>query len=276
LFHLLLLIYEDEPELCVKMLKNVLNETMEILLTIIKTSSDKTSRGLKREALKILEVLIKNIPKELKGYSKDILSAIFESMIEEYKLYYEYNIIESKDPNDLYDQELGESLKLNILIIQQLELISTIIGTHLFKNLLNSQAQERIIQLCILYSQFTQEEEEIWEDDPNAYISQNDEESLALTVRLLSQEIVQEICVSHKGSYQYVFKHMIENFKESEKKKQKNEKDWWKLREASLYCLGTISNSIKNQNLNIEGLLKNLIDVDLKGNMVPSYLKSTR
>eukprot|EP01080_Neovahlkampfia_damariscottae_P010513 gene10513-3035_t len=273
LYQLLLLKFDDEKEICLKLLNLVLPESMEILLMIIKTSSEKTSRGLKKESFKILEVLVKNIPKEIKKYSKEILTCVFESMIEEYKLYYQYNIIESKEEEDNFDEELGESLKLNNLIIQQLELIATIIGTSIFKSLIQPNC-ERIIQISILYSQFTKEEEEIWEDDPNTFISQNDEESLALTVRLLSQEIIQEIIEIYDGSYQFVFKHLISNFKECEEKKKKKEKDWWKLRECSLFCLGSISKVISN-NINIEGLIKIIIEKDLSNDQSNDYLKST-
>lgn len=255
LFQLLGDVKKEHPKETKEILKDTLPLTLKVILEIIAKPSTKV-RQLKMEAMKILSVLIGYLKKDIEPYAIDICKSIFSSMSIECDLWL-------KDEND--DQEP----RLTLLMIEQLELIEVIIGTEIFSKMIKPNI-ETIIDLSLKYMIFTQNEIELWEDNPNSFVSETDDESVFITVRCIAKDIIIELCGRFENGSSIVVKKMIEHFKNS----QPSDKNWWKMRESCLFALGAIHSYISSKHLNMEGFFKVLLQQDLD-HKSPDYLKST-
>jgi hypothetical protein len=255
-------LYSEQPSEERKSMKkdfqaSLLPTLVNILGIIEKPSTN--SRALKFEALRVLFLCVEAFGSSIKKYSKEICKSIFSSMFMEAELYSKY-----KGQDDVKSPTF-----VNVLV-EQLELIDAIVENEIFSDLIQPNC-EKIIGLAIRYMIFSADEMQLWQEEPNLFISQNDDDGIFFTVRSCARDVITSLCHKFENVTHFVIKNMIEHFKVTPSNENKN---WWILREASLYALGSCSKHINQKQLNMEGLFKTILQNDLDVNS-PDYLKST-
>lgn len=171
-----------------------------------------------------------------------------------------------------YDSE-GESIDFDSLVCQLLEVLCTLVSKNILKGFVSDKNNAaNLLYLLIGYTQLTLEQQELFEDDPNQFVYDDE----AFSIRISALSTIEELMRLNKNLVsaplvQSLQKHM----QESAKFFQESNAMWWKPREACFSVLELLSGFFSNnrQLFDIVGLLHSLISNDLSQS-APVYLKS--
>jgi hypothetical protein len=84
---------------------------------------------------------------------------------------------------------LGEVMNFNNLIIAIFEFVSTLIDHKKYANLLNNFLSD-IMYYIILFMQVTEDQIDLWTNNPNQFIEEDDQCANAFNVRISAQELL--------------------------------------------------------------------------------------
>lgn len=177
----------------------------------------------------------------------------------------------SSDIDKKYDSE-GDRIDFDTLVCQLLELVSTLIGKNVLKGFVSDKNNAAyLLYLLIGYTQMTVEQQELFEDDPNQFVYDNE----SFSIRSSALLAISELMKLHKAQVSGPLiessqKHMME----SAKFFQERHEFWWKPREACFSILESLSKFFSTSpQFDIVGLLQSLLKNDLATN-APVFLKA--
>jgi len=163
--------------------------------------------------------------------------------------------------------EEGEVISIETLVCQQMELIATIISKRQFAPLLATNLPSLCYEL-IGYLQLTNEEMDLMEDDPNQFVADEDVDIGVYNVRYAGMEVLQELASKFKLDAVKAFVTAFQQrMTESHQLMSQKQEHWWKLREACILAIGSVTAYLlKNQVLDLKGLLATFLTSDLSAN----------
>lgn len=180
-------------------------------------------------------------------------------------------VMSSVEFDKRYDSE-GDRVDFDTLVCQLLELVSTLIGKNVLKGFVADKNNAAyLLYLLVGYTQMTVEQQELFEDDPNQFVYDNE----SFSIRTSALLAISELMKLHKAQVSAPLiessqKHMMK----SAKLFQEKHEFWWKPREACFSILESLSKFFSTSpQFDILGLLTTLIKNDLAPN-APVFLKA--
>ncbi|XP_066919668.1 importin-9-like isoform X2 [Clytia hemisphaerica] len=198
--------------------------------------------GIKMEILKALEVLVKHFPKYMLQHITSILPpvwAIFTQSVDHY-IKTTINCIDSTD--DVVDED-GEILSFENLVYSTFEFIVALVESSKFKKTVQ-QYLEEILFFTMVYMQITDEQVDLWSNDPNQFVEDEDEETLSYSVRISAQFLILTLCQRFKEAPQKLFNAVGRLKLKGDELRTQGDEHWWKYYEVILLCLGYVQQSI--------------------------------
>ncbi|XP_014226258.1 importin-9 isoform X1 [Trichogramma pretiosum] len=229
-----------------KYLQPVLPVYCEKFVEFLSCSDPRIDCGFKTEIVKSVNWLVLNVSKKMTPYVPQILSAIWNILIECAKLYHEEII--TGDENDKEVDSDGQVITFHNLIIALLEFIGAMVDHKRYAPLLDKFVHD-IMYYSIIFGQATEDQLNEWEHAPDAFV---EEETVAVTytVRISALELLstllsqnEELCVGALGNA--ISKHIEEAIiKESNAAPTQENNNLWKIYESCIIALNIAKSSI--------------------------------
>lgn len=147
---------------------------------------------LKRDIIKTLTTLVKSFPKRLSGYMNDILPQVWNCLVNSSNIYVNSIVNCSKENRDEHVDCEGEEVSFENLVYQLFEFILCLKEKSRYKTVIK-KAIEDLCYYAILYMQITEDQMEVWINNPDQYVEEEDEETFSFSVRISGQELL-EVC----------------------------------------------------------------------------------
>ncbi|KAL0489211.1 importin-IPO9 [Acrasis kona] len=243
----------------------ILNPTMTQMIKVITdnlSNSTQTETLIKLNSAQILLSLLIYYPQ-----AKTNLSSVVWTNLSSGYNYYVSNVVDGANEEE-YDEE-GESVSFPTFITQILEVLNTMLGARRYKK--QFQTIPNFCECIIGYMQLTNVDMELFKEEPNEFISNEDN----LSVRDSCLNILSNYADSFgKAGTQVLIKAIGTVLVHAESRMKANQPTWWKLREAGLLALSVLHDELIEKKIPFDSktFITNLYNLDLSSNNV--YLQS--
>eukprot|EP00250_Pteridium_aquilinum_P006987 c16793_g1_i1 orf=84-3179(-) len=258
-------VYQTETKALVAPMLKAWMEQFAMILSPPVPRENPDDWGLRMEALKTLMQLVLNFPKLVLSEFSVILSPLWRTFVSCLEVYESACIQGLQDSfSELADSD-GNEQSLESFSVQLLELLVTIVGHPRYNKVIENHLGD-VAYFSICYMQMTSEQVETWSSDPNEFVA--DEDEVICSCRMSGILLLEELVTTHEiAAVQLIVQSVERRISEAAQAKANGRADWWKIREAAILAIGTISESIIEVNkvsvFNVEGFLDNLLLEDL-------------
>ncbi|KAL4434017.1 hypothetical protein ABPG75_000458 [Micractinium tetrahymenae] len=232
------------------------------------SADDAESWGVHMECLRCMLLLVSGFSRLAAPHIGPALSAAWQMYTTSLPLYYELAISSEDGAEGNVDSE-GDSVDFDGLISQLLELVLALVGNQRYQAMMRASMQQ-LLHLTLGYMQMTAAQAERWAGDPNQYVA--DEEDDFSTVRAAGEMLLDEMFEAFEAEAAGPFAAAVgARLAEAAAARAAGREDWWKLREAALYAVGTVSDQVIELAgasggrfpLDIGGLMASILQEDL-------------
>ncbi|RLM65862.1 importin-9 isoform X2 [Panicum miliaceum] len=240
-------VYKRDTSSLMSSMLDPLIEQFSLILNSPVQSQNPDDWSMQMEVLKCLLQLVQNFPRlpEAKISGKmytAILPSLWHTFVSSFKIYHLSSIQGSEELDSVdYDSD-GSERSLESFEIQLFELWTTIVGNSRLAKVIGGNIKE-LAYYTIAFQQITEEQVQSWSRDANQYVA--DEDDVTYSCRVSGSLLLEEIVTAYED---YGINSILEaskmRFHESQESKQAGSADWWRLHEASLFALGSLSEQL--------------------------------
>ena len=163
------------------------------------------------------------------------VAALFHAMAPAYRA----GFVETADEGDSERDSDGETLSMETVTSQTIELIMTLVE-HPRLSATLATALDDVVYQAIGYMCMTAAQEEAWRDDPNQYIADEDDD--VSTVRAMCGMLLNELCDRFEtAALKALASAAQRRLEESEAARTQGNPHWWKTREATMLAVGVVA-----------------------------------
>lgn len=196
-----------------------------------------SSFKLKTEILRVFTFLIAEMPKFIQPLMASVLPPIWSLLTQMAEVYVKA-IVNDGDSNAFEgDEEIkGDFVKM---ILQIFELVHSIAESKKFKGLLKNVVGD-LVYILISYMQMTEEQMQIWSDDSETFVEDEDEEGVDYSIRTSGQDIMVRLGEEFEDKFlvgltEAVTKHVAL----ADAERNSGRSHWWKTHEAAMMAIGS-------------------------------------
>ncbi|GLT34537.1 hypothetical protein SLA2020_090460 [Shorea laevis] len=219
--------------------------------------------GIRMEVLKCLNQFVQSFPSLTESEFMIIMGPLWQTVVSSLKVYVQSSIEGTEDPYEgRYDSDGGEK-SLDSFVIQLFESLLTIVGsTKLVKAV--AHIVRELAYYTIAFLQMTEQQVHIWSMDANQFVADEDDVTYSCRVSgaLLLEEVA--ICCGKQG-INAIIDAAKKRFSESQQEKASGSAVWWRMKEATLFALASLSEQL------LEAEVSGLTRVGL-GNLIEQML----
>ncbi|XP_012280793.1 importin-9 [Orussus abietinus] len=217
--------------------------------------------GLKTDIIKAITCLISKLPKYVTNFLQQMLPPIWETLMQSAKVYQEQTVNGDEEEDDKEVDSDGEIINFNNLIIAIFEFIHTLLDYKRFTNILDSLLQE-IMYYLIIFMQITDEQIELWTNNPSQFVEEDEQYVSAYNVRISAQELLLALVNRPDGIAVNTLCEVIRRHVEEANHLQvpgngSGSNNKWKLYESSILALSICKDAV------IEKLQEGILQFDL-------------
>ncbi|EQC28706.1 hypothetical protein SDRG_13579 [Saprolegnia diclina VS20] len=186
--------------------------------------------------LRALAVFVGEWPKDMSSLIPDILPPVWQLLVAGVPAYETHVVLATDDAdNNGYDSDDGASIGRAATVVQLFEFVRSLVQapTKKTKGLIVSAMQPLVLHM-VSYMQITASQMELWEDDPNKYIADEDDDSMEYNVRNSGVDLLQELETA-LGS------NMLSTMIHAAQTRLADATSSWRVHEASLLVMGTLA-----------------------------------
>nr|KAJ0216062.1 hypothetical protein LSAT_V11C300125630 [Lactuca sativa] len=235
-------VYKTETSaLMLPLVKSWMVEFSSILKNPVQ-SEDPDDWSIRMETLKCLGQFVQNFPSLAESQFMDVLVPLWQTFVSSLVVYERSSIEGLEDSYEgRYDSD-GSETSLESFIIQLFEFLLTIVGHKKFVKAFGNSIQD-LVYYSIAFMQMTEQQVHAWSMDAKQYVADEDENTYSCRVSgsLLLEEIV--ISCGIDGVYA-ILNAAKQRFDESQQQRLKGSADWWRMREATLFAVSSVSEQL--------------------------------
>ncbi|CAO2043457.1 unnamed protein product [Urochloa humidicola] len=231
----------DTTSLMASMLDPLI-EQFSIILNFQVQSQNPDDWSMQMEVLKCLLQLVQNFPRLPEAKISAILPSLWQTFVSSFNIYHLSSIQGSADVDSVdYDSD-GSERSLESFEIQLFELWTTIVGNSRLRKVISGNIKE-LAYYTIAFQQITEEQVQSWSRDANQYVA--DEDDVTYSCRVSGSLLLEEIVTAYEDhGINSILEASKMCFHESQESKQAGSADWWRLHEASLFAIGSVSEQL--------------------------------
>ncbi|MQL84216.1 hypothetical protein Taro_016714 [Colocasia esculenta] len=181
---------------------------------------------------------------------------------------YQLSLIQGiEDPySGRFDSD-GVEKSLESFVIQLFELLLTVVGNSRLSKIVGSNVKE-LVFYSMSFLQMTEEQVHAWSTDANLYVA--DEDDVNYSCRVSGSLLLEEIINAYgREGIDSVIEAAQKHYNESCQAKLTGSSDWWRIREASIFALCSVSDQLIEAEdsgftkFNLSGLLHQMLTEDI-------------
>ncbi|KAK4430148.1 Importin-9 [Sesamum alatum] len=223
----------------------MLQPWMEQFSSILKhpvPSEDPDDWSVRMEVLKCLNQFIQNFPAIAETHFVVIVGPLWDTFVSSLEVYKRSSIEGVEDSYDgRYDSD-GAEKSLESFVIQLFEFLLTVVGSPRFVKVVMNNVKE-LVYYTIGFLQMTEQQVHTWSLDANQYVADEDDNTYSCRVSgaLLLEEIITSCGMEGIAA---VIDSVKRRISESQQEKDNGSPGWWRLREATLFALASVSEQL--------------------------------
>ncbi|XP_075096715.1 uncharacterized protein LOC107810364 isoform X1 [Nicotiana tabacum] len=205
-------------------------------------SEDPDDWSIRMEVIKCLNQFLQNFPSLMESQFRVFMGPLWQTFVSSLGVYTRSSIEGIEDPYDgRYDSD-GAEQSLESFIIQLFEFLLTILGSPKFVKVVGSNVKE-LVYYTIAFMQTTDQQVHTWSIDANQYVADEDDNTYSCRASgaLLLEEVISS-CGTH--GIHAIIDSAKTRFSESQQEKASGASSWWKMREATLFALASVSEQL--------------------------------
>ncbi|XP_057447978.1 uncharacterized protein LOC130739637 [Lotus japonicus] len=239
-------VYKAETSsLIVPLLKPWMEQFSSILETPVQ-SENPDDWSIRMEVLKCLNQFVQNFSSLIQSDFEVILGPLWNTFVSSLRVYEQASIQGTEDSYEgSYDSD-GSEKSLDSFVMQLFELLLTIVGNPRLGKVVMANVKD-LVYYTIAFLQMTEQQIHTWTMDANQFIA--DEEDATYSCRISGVLLLEEVVNSFHGEGLLAIIDAAKQwFTESQIRKVSGSASWWRIREATLFALSSLS----EQRLEIE------------------------
>ncbi|KAL2234935.1 UNVERIFIED_CONTAM: Importin-9 [Sesamum indicum] len=205
-------------------------------------SEDPDDWSIRMEVLKCLNQFIQNFPAIAETHFVVIVGPLWHTFVSSLEVYKRSSIEGVEDSYDgRYDSD-GAEKSLESFVIQLFEFLLTVVGSPRFVKVVMNNVKE-LVYYTIGFLQVTEQQVHTWSLDANQYVADEDDNTYSCRVSgaLLLEEIITSCGMEGIDA---VIDSVKRRISESQLEKDNGSPGWWRLREATLFALASVSEQL--------------------------------
>uniref|UniRef100_A0A6A7FW59 Importin-9-like n=3 Tax=Hirondellea gigas TaxID=1518452 RepID=A0A6A7FW59_9CRUS len=245
---------------------------IEAMLKVLQTNDGPTvDSGLKKEIIRALTVLVTNVPRQMVEYLPDTLSYVWHALTTSAHSYLNTAINAREEANDPTNSD-GEVLGFESLVYSLFEFVDALLRHSKHRQMVK-QGVPDLLYYLILYMQLTQDQIETFNENADAFVEFEDDESFTYSVRSSASELFRslqndlpvEFC---SGMVSAIARHI----QKADRDRAAGDPVWWKLYESVLFAVSISADTIMKQVFNEPASfdLLNFLEVVVKPSLDPA------
>uniref|UniRef100_A0A182NZM5 Importin N-terminal domain-containing protein n=1 Tax=Anopheles epiroticus TaxID=199890 RepID=A0A182NZM5_9DIPT len=204
-----------------------------------------SSFQLKTQIIKILKYMISDMSKFVQPYVGTILPTIWQLLTQLADFYVKVVVNESEAaPFNGTEQDEDGVEDFVQMILQIFEFVHTIIEMKKYKAAIMNVLTD-LVYITVLYMQITEEQAQLWLDDPEKFVDDEDEQGVEFTIRVTAHDVL--LIVGREYEH-----HLLPCFTEAlgkhsavaEVDRNAGNPHWWKIHESSMLAVGSFKDMI--------------------------------
>ncbi|KDP29326.1 hypothetical protein JCGZ_18247 [Jatropha curcas] len=267
-------IYKTETSvLMAPMLKPWMDKFSMILEQPVQ-SEDPDDWSMRMEVLKCLNQFVQNFPSFTESEFAVIVGPLWQTFVTSLRVYKQSSVEGTEDSYEgRYDSD-GAEKSLDSFVIQLFEFLLTIVGSAKLMKVVRGNIKE-LVFYTIGFLQMTEQQIHTWSADANQFVA--DEDDVTYSCRVSGVLLLEEIVNSFGGEgIIAIIDSVREIFNESQREKAASSVTWWRMREAALFALASLSEQLLEaeasgvSNIGLGSLVEQMITEDI-GTGVHTY-----
>ncbi|CAL5189135.1 unnamed protein product [Lathyrus oleraceus] len=217
-------------------------EQFSSILEIPVQSENPDDWSIRMEVLKCLNQFIQNFSSLIKSEFEAVLGPLWNTFVSSLRVYELASIEGTEDSYEgRYDSD-GSEISLESFVIQLFELLLTIVGNSRLGKVVAANVKE-LVYYTIAFLQMTEQQVHSWSVDANQFIA--DEEDATYSCRISGVLLLEEIVNSFGDEgFLAIVDGAKQWFTESQVRKVAGNASWWRIREATLFALSSLSEQL--------------------------------
>ncbi|KAF3430975.1 hypothetical protein FNV43_RR25705 [Rhamnella rubrinervis] len=259
-------VYRTETTALLKpMLKSWMDQ-FSVILSHPVQSEDPDDWSIRMEVLKCLNQFVQNFPSLTEDDFMSVMGPLWQTFVT--SLGVRSSIEGTQDPDEgIYDSD-GAEKSLDSFVIQLFEFLLTMVGSVKLVKIVMSNIKE-LVYYTIAFLQITNQQIHTWSMDANQFVADEDDVTYSCRVSgaLLLEEVVS---VSGTEGINAIMDAAKERYCESQREKAAGSTAWWRLREATLFALSSLSEQLLEAEdsglirVGLRNLLEQIITEDIR------------
>jgi hypothetical protein len=255
-------VYNAETSSLVVPLLKPWMEQFSSILQIPVQSENPDDWSIRMEVLKCLNQFIQNFSSLIKSEFEVILRPLWNTFVSSLRVYEQASIEGTEDSYEgRYDSD-GSEISLESFVIQLFELLLTIVGNSRLGKVVAANVKE-LVYYTIAFLQMTEQQVHTWSVDANQFIA--DEEDATYSCRISGVLLLEEVVNSFDDEgFLAIIDAAKQWFNESQIRKVAGNASWWRIREATLFALSSLSEQLleTQESSNLKNMIEQIVVED--------------
>lgn len=235
-------VYKTETSALMSPMVQTWMEQFFIILEQPVHSDDPDDWSIRMEVLKCLNQFVQNFPSLTETQFRVVVGPLWQTFVSSLRVYEQASIEGAEDPYEgRYDSD-GAEQSLESFVIQLFELLLTIVGSSKLVEVVANNIKE-LAYYTIAFLQITEHQVHTWSLDANQYVADEDDNTYSCRVSgaLLLEEVVSSCGTEAINAIVDAAKTQFIN---SQQAKVTGSAAWWRIREAILFALSSLSDQL--------------------------------
>ncbi|KAL0575020.1 hypothetical protein V5O48_006949 [Marasmius crinis-equi] len=272
----LYMVKEQHPQAVKEAVGSVLPvwlEAFKVLLNIdpkrdVSNENNWEGLAVRNQVLKALDTIHTSFPRAIMPYLPDLLASSLNHLVTLYPTFDQYYLTATETvPPSSED----EPVSLPQLITSTMDFVASIARGGRARDWFNGERAAALVSAVFNYIQMTDEDEETWANNANAFVAQEDDDLVNYSVRVAGLDLLTVLMDRNTAQATAICHNVIQQIVgSSEQARNAGKKDWWRPLEAALAAIGSQAETIqeciedeedsgRNKPIDIESLLSNVI-----------------
>ncbi|XP_021292945.1 importin-9 [Herrania umbratica] len=218
--------------------------------------------SIRMEVLKCLNQFAQNFHSFIESEFMVIVGPLWQTFISSLRVYTRSAIEGTEDPYEgRYDSD-GAEKSLDSFVIQLFEFLLTIVGSKKLVKVVETNIAD-LVYYTIGFLQVTEQQVHTWSMDANQFVA--DEDDATYSCRVSGSLLLEEVatCFAREG-IDAILNAVRKRFSESQQEKAGGSVVWWRIREATLFALSSLSEQLLEAEVpGLGNLLEQMITEDM-------------
>lgn len=235
-------VYKTETSALMSPMVQTWMEQFSIILEHPVHSDDPDDWSIRMEVLKCLNQFVQNFPSLAETQFRVVVGPLWRTFVSSLRVYEQASIEGTEDPYEgRYDSD-GAEQSLESFVIQLFEFLLTLVGSAKLVKVVANNVKE-LAYYTISFLQITENQVHSWSLDANQYVADEDDNTYSCRVSgaLLLEEVVGSCGAEAIDAIVDAAKN---RFADSQQAKVAGSAAWWRIREAILFALSSLSDQL--------------------------------